>query len=92
MKLLYKPIGIIFGLIAGFLSKKLFDLVWANIDDEDPPGPTTRDSPLGKVLIAAALQSVVFKVVRTLVDRFGARGFEYLTGTWPGEKAPDPHA
>jgi hypothetical protein len=23
------------------------------------------------------------------VDRAGARGFEHLTGFWPGEKVPD---
>jgi hypothetical protein len=24
-----------------------------------------------------------------VVDRAGARGFEHLTGFWPGEKVPD---
>jgi len=42
------------------------------------------------VLGAAALQGVVFKTTRVFVDRYGAVGWSYLTGTWPGEKRPDP--
>ena len=43
-----------------------------------------------KIVGAAALQGVIFKVTRVIVDRFGARGFAYLTGIWPGEKRSDP--
>jgi hypothetical protein len=25
-----------------------------------------------------------------VVDRYGAVGWNYLTGVWPGEKRPDP--
>ena len=41
MKLIYMPIGIISGILAGMLARKGFDRVWALIDDEDPPGPTS---------------------------------------------------
>ena len=27
---------------------------------------------------------------RFVVDRYGAIGFNYLTGVWPGQKRPDP--
>lgn len=90
MKLVYKPFGIIMGILAGLLSKRIFDFIWTKIDDEDPPKATTKVSPLPKVLAAAALQGVTFKVVRAGVDRAGARGYEHLTGVWPGEKVPDP--
>jgi hypothetical protein len=33
---------------------------------------------------------VIFKTTRVVVDRYGARGWYYLTGAWPGEKRPDP--
>ena len=46
--------------------------------------------PLGKVVAAAALQGVVFKSTRAVVDRYGAKGFTYLTGVWPGDKRPEP--
>jgi Protein of unknown function (DUF4235) len=90
MKLLYKPFGIVFGVIAGILSKKLFEVVWGLIDREEPPKPTTQDAPWSKVLGAAAVQGVTFKVTRAAVDRAGAKGFNHLTGIWPGEKRPDP--
>jgi hypothetical protein len=90
MKLIYKPIGIICGVIAGLLSKRLFEFIWSKIDDSDPPKPTTKYAPWGKVLAAAAVEGVTFKVTRAAVDRAGAKGFDHLTGVWPGEKVPDP--
>ena len=88
MKLIYKPFGIVMGLVAGFAAKKIFDFIWARFDDEEAPKPTTQEAPLVKVVSAAALQGVVFKTTRAVVDRQGAKGFYYLTGTWPGEKHP----
>jgi Protein of unknown function (DUF4235) len=90
MKLLYKPFGLIAGLIAGFLSKKIFDFIWARFDDEEPPEPKTEDAAIVKVLAAAAVQGMIFRTVRAAVDRQGAKGYRYLTGVWPGEKKPDP--
>jgi Protein of unknown function (DUF4235) len=90
VKLIYKPFGIILGVLAGLLSKRIFDFVWSKIDEEEPPKATTRSSGTGKVIAAAALQGVTFKATRAAVDRAGARGFEHLTGVWPGPKDPDP--
>jgi Protein of unknown function (DUF4235) len=90
MKLIYKPFGLIAGLIAGFISAKIFDFVWARIDDQEPPEPKTEEAPLAKVLFAAAIQGLIFRTVRAYVDREGAKGFRYMTGVWPGEKKPDP--
>ena len=64
--------------------------VWTKIDDEDPPKGTTQDAPWVKILAAAALQGMIFKTTRVVVDRYGAVGWNYLTGSWPGEKRPDP--
>ena len=86
MKLIYKPFGIVFGVLAGLLSKKLFDFIWSKIDEEEPPKATTEIAPLPKVLAAAAVQGVTFKVTRAVVDRAGARSFEHVTGVWPGER------
>ncbi len=90
MKLLYKPIGLILGIASGIAGKKLFDFVWTKIDDEDPPKGTTRDADWSKILTAAALQGMIFKSTRVVVDRYGAVGWNYLTGAWPGEKRPEP--
>lgn len=86
MKVLYKPFGIVLGILAGLLSKTVFNFIWARFDDEEAPKPTTEEAPLVKVLGAAALQGMVFRTVRAAVDRKGAEGFAHLTGTWPGDK------
>lgn len=88
MKLLYKPFGIVLGIAAGLLSKKLFNLVWGIVDKEQPPKPTTQEADWSKVLAAAAVQGVTFKVTRAAVDRVGAKGWDHLFGVWPGDKKP----
>jgi hypothetical protein len=90
MGFIYKPIGILLGLIGGLLGKKAFDFVWAKIDDEEPPEPTTAYTSWRRVLAAAAVQGLIFRTVRVAVERWGAIGWHYLTGMWPGEKRPDP--
>jgi hypothetical protein len=90
MTLMYKPIAVILGLIAGFLSKKLFDRVWGLIDEEEPPRPNTQRATWPKVLAAAAVEGVTFKVTRAAVERAGAKGFSAVTGAWPGPKEPEP--
>jgi Protein of unknown function (DUF4235) len=92
MKLLYKPFGIVLGVIAGLFSRQLFGVIWGRIDPdhEEPPEATTKDTTAAKAIGAAALQAAVFAGVRAGVDRAGARGFEKATGIWPGEKEKDP--
>jgi hypothetical protein len=89
MKLLYKPFGIVVGILAGLLSKKLFEVAWGVFDKEEPPKPTTKEADWPKVLGAAAVQGVTFKVTRAAVDRAAANGWEHLFGVWPGERRPD---
>ena len=64
MKLLYKPLGIVLGLLAGAISRRLFDRIWALIDRQEPPKATTRETTWSKVLAAAAVEGVTFKVTR----------------------------
>jgi len=90
MRLIYKPFGIVLGILAGVLGKRAFDLAWSRLDEEAPPQATTLRTSWAKVLGAAALQGVIFKTTRVAVDRYGAIGWHYLTGAWPGPKAPKP--
>jgi hypothetical protein len=92
MKAIYKPFGLIMGLASGLVASKIFKAVWGIFDREEPPKATTRDADWPKVLAAAAVQGMVFKVVRAFVDRGGAKGFAYLTGSWPGDKKQEPSA
>ena len=90
MKALYKPIGLTMGILSALISTRIFNFLWTKIDDEDPPTGTTQQAPWGMVIAAAALLGVIFKTTRVVVDRYGAQGWYYLTGSWPGEKRPDP--
>jgi Protein of unknown function (DUF4235) len=90
VKLIYKPFGIVLGILAGFLGKKVFEQLWGVIDKTEPPKPTTKYATWPKVLGAAAVEGIAFRTTRAAVDRAGARSFEHLTGVWPGEKVPDP--
>ncbi len=90
--IIYRPIGIIMGILAGLVGKKIFNYVWGKIDEERAPKPNTQLVTWPKVLAAAALQGLIFKVVRAAVDRETAKGFHYLTGVWPGEEVPEPKA
>jgi hypothetical protein len=90
MKLLYKPLGIVLGILAGILGRKTFEHVWALVDADAPPEATAEDAGWTKVLTAAALQAVIFAVVRAAVERAGATLFQDFTGTWPGPKRKEP--
>src|SRR6476646_6261479 len=69
VKLLYKPFGIVLGLLAGFLSKKIFDQVGGLIDDYEPPKPTDKEVTWPKMIAAAAVEGIAFSVTRAAVDR-----------------------
>jgi hypothetical protein len=90
MGLIYKPFGIVLGIVAALLGKRAFNFAWTKIDDQEPPEATTEATTWARLLSAAAMQGVIFKVTRVVVDRYGAIGWRYLTGSWPGEKRPDP--
>jgi hypothetical protein len=89
MKLIYKPFGVLIGILAGVLSKKVFEAVWGVFDKDVPPKPTTRETTVPKLTGSAVVQGVTFKVTRSAVDRAAAQGFAHLTGVWPGEKKPE---
>lgn len=88
-KLLFIPFSIVGGLIAGLLSKKIFDLAWGLVDDEEPPEAEHRDVGWAKLAIALALEGAIFRMMRGLADRGSRLGFYRLTGSWPGEEEPD---
>ncbi|MEA2211233.1 MAG: hypothetical protein QOF83_1181 [Solirubrobacteraceae bacterium] len=89
MKLLYKPFGIIAGLISSRLGRSVFKSLWMRIDEEPPPRPGTGEGSLGKVVGAQALQASVMAATAATVNRLFARMFHHLIGTWP-EKPPEP--
>ena len=85
-KLIYKPLGIFFGVLGGLLGGVIFKQVWKRLsDEEDAPGARESEYGWKEVLPAAALQGAIFAVVKASIDRGGAIGFRKLTGIWPGD-------
>jgi len=85
MKILFAPVGIAAGLLAGFAAKKAFEKAWSVIDDDDPPEPDERGAPTGKMIAALALEGAIFRVTKGLVDHQARAGFAGATGRWPGQ-------
>jgi hypothetical protein len=90
MKLLFAPLGIGAGLLAGMLGKKAFEKLWAVVDHEDPPAPDQRDAPTVKLVTALAIEGAIFRVVKGLTDHGARRAFAGATGSWPGEDPASP--
>jgi hypothetical protein len=90
MKLLFIPFSIVGGLLAGFMSKKIFDQVWGVFDQEEPPDSKHRDIDWTKLVIAAAVQGAIFRMMKEATDHYSRRAFYRTTGKWPGEEHPKP--
>jgi Protein of unknown function (DUF4235) len=84
IRLLYRPLGLGFSVAGGIVAGALFKQLWKlAAGEEDAPKATEEDRTWREVLLAAALQGVIFAVVKAVVDRGGAKGVRRLTGTWP---------
>jgi hypothetical protein len=90
MKILFLPISILGGILAGLIGKKLFEGLWGLVDDEEPPDAEHREIRYAKLAMALLLEGAIFRLVRGLFDHAARRGFERFTGSWPGKKAPEP--
>ncbi|HEX2128522.1 MAG TPA: DUF4235 domain-containing protein [Solirubrobacterales bacterium] len=90
MKVLFIPVSIAGGILAGLIGKKAFERVWGLVDDQEPPDAQHRDVSYPKMVVALALEGAIFRAARGVFDHEARRGFARLTGRWPGEQAPDP--
>jgi hypothetical protein len=89
MKLLFLPFSIIIGLVAGKIAEKIFDGVWRLFNEEEAPEAEHKEISIAKLVLALVIEGAIFRAVRGLVDHSARRGFYRLTGTWPGEEAPE---
>lgn len=86
-RLLYKPFGLIFGVLGGILAGAVFKRVWSAVGhEEEAPKATDEGKGWAEVVLAAAAEGAVFGGVKALIDRAGAAGFAHLTGAWPGQR------
>jgi uncharacterized protein DUF4235 len=90
VKFLFVPIGVVGSILAGAVGKKVFEKVWALIDEEEPPDPKHREISVPKMVAATALEGAIFRAVRSLADHGSRRTFAHVAGSWPGEERPEP--
>ena len=89
-KILFVPFRVLGGVIAGIIGKRAFEVLWGVMDHEDPPDPKDEQIPFQKLIPALLLEGAIFRAVRGLFDHGARRAYSNLTGSWPGEKRPDP--
>ncbi len=90
IKLLYKQVDLIAGMVGGLLAGLIFKRVWKLIGREDAPKPTDERQGWGEILLAAMLKGAIFALVKAAVDRGAAEGTRRLTGIWPGDEGQQP--
>jgi hypothetical protein len=88
MKVIFTPISLILGLIAGLVGQKIFEKVWGLVDKEEPPSPEHKEFSWPKLIAALAVEGAIFRLVKGLTDHGARRTFAKATGTWPGEEEP----
>jgi hypothetical protein len=89
-KVMFIPVSVAGGLLAGLVAKKAFEALWGIVDSEEPPEPEHRDVALVKLIAALALEGAIFRATRGLGDHLARGAFLRSTGAWPGEERPEP--
>jgi Protein of unknown function (DUF4235) len=84
-KTLYLPLSIGTSVAGGLLAGAVFNQLWKRLGDSDEPPPDPKDlnRSATAALSAAALQGLVFGLVRAAVDRAGAHGYQAVTDEAP---------
>ncbi|KOV64758.1 DUF4235 domain-containing protein [Streptomyces sp. MMG1121] len=80
----YQPIGLALSWVSGAVAGLAFHQAWKAFRHEDvAPDALDQDRGWGEILLAAAVQGAIFAVVRSAVDRTGAKAIARSTGVWP---------
>jgi predicted metal-dependent enzyme (double-stranded beta helix superfamily) len=85
-KIIYKPVGMLVGVLGGLAANFVFNKVWAKVaGGDEAPDATDKKATWGQVLLAATIQGAIFGVVKAAIDRGGAEGYRKVTGEWPDD-------
>jgi Protein of unknown function (DUF4235) len=84
-KALYLPLSVASSVAGGLIAGKIFTEAWQRISpsDQEPPDPKDLDRSGREAITAAALQGLVFGLVRAAVDRASAHGYRAVTHDRP---------
>jgi Protein of unknown function (DUF4235) len=86
-KLMYKALGIGVSLLASMLAGVIFKKVWKFTPGSDEaPEATDERRGWGEILLAAALQGVIFALIKAVFERATAEGVRQVTGDWPADE------
>lgn len=83
MKLLYKPFGMIAGIVGARAGRQAFRAIWGRVSSEPKPAPGEPDVSITRVVTAAALEAATLAAVGAAVRVLSARVFHHLVGVWP---------
>ncbi len=89
MKVMFLPVSISSGLLAGLIGKKLFGVIWGVIDDQEPPSAGHREVNVLKLIAALLIEGALFSLIKGLVDHGSQHAFARVTGAWPGDEQPE---
>lgn len=89
MKFIFTPLSILFGLIAGALAKRVFELLWRLLIHEQPPRPAREEVIWPKLIGALVLEGAIFRLAKGCADHAARKAFSGLTGAWVGENASE---
>jgi hypothetical protein len=86
-KLTYKALGIVVSLLASLLAGVIFKKVWKLTPGSDQaPEATDERRGWGEILLAAALQGLIFALIKAVFERATAESVRQVTGDWPGDE------
>jgi Protein of unknown function (DUF4235) len=86
-KLMYKALSIALSLLASLLAGAIFKKLWKlTPGSEEVPEATDERRGWGEILLAAALQGLIFALIKAVFERATAEGVREVTGDWPGEE------
>ena len=75
---LYTPLSVATGVGGGLLAGAIFGQVWKRVgeNDAEPPDPKDLSQSITTVITAAAVQGLIVGIVRAVLQRAGAHGYQ----------------